>query len=146
MTPNPYAIERPETYVKRPPPKPRPLPEPAEATAAKPAEPSKTRARYPSDLSDSQWRRVQPLVERPENRRGRRPNVSMREIVDAMHYRWTTNCAWRMLPHDFPPWNTVYFYYRAWRSKGILPRLQAMLIERPVIAETLADQRERQSA
>ena len=97
------------------------------------------RGRYPTDLTDAQWRRVRALVERTKGR-GRRPNVSIREIVNAMHYRWRTGCTWRMLPHDFPPWNTVYFYYRTWRRKGILPRLQAMLIERPTVIEQFKDE------
>ena len=151
---SPYAIERPETYVPRPvpvlPPKP-PVPttneiaaeiaeKEAEKEAAQEAEKAARanrgpRPAYPSDISDAQWERVQPLVHR-QSGRGRRPTVSLREVIDALHYRWTTGCAWRMLPHDFPPWNTVYFYYRSWRKAGVLPRLQAMLIERPTVDET----------
>ena len=97
------------------------------------------RQRYPSDLSDAQWKRIEPLVARKAGR-GRKPEVSLREIVNAMHYRWTTNCAWRMLPHDFPAWNTVYFYYRTWREKNILTELRIMLIERPTVMDITRQQ------
>ena len=93
-----------------------------------------SRQRYPTDVSDPQWLRVKPIVTRRRGR-GRKPEVSLREIVNALHYRWSTGCTWRMLPHDFPPWNTVYFYYRTWREKGILPQLRATLIERPTVME-----------
>ena len=95
---------------------------------------SPERLSYPTDLSDAQWLRIEPVVRR-KGGRGRKSEVSLREIVNALHYRWATGCTWRMLPHDFPPWNTVYFYYRAWRERGVLPQLRAMLIERPTVME-----------
>ena len=92
--------------------------------------PKRPRKRYPSDISERKWRQVEPLVRRTSGR-GRRRDVSLREVINALCYRWTTGCTWRMLPHDFPPWNTVYFYFRAWRRDGTLVKLQSQLQPRP---------------
>ena len=80
------------------------------------------RRSYPSDLSDVQWRRVDPLIP-PERTRGRHRSTHVREIVNAINYRRATGCAWRMLPHDFPPWGTVYTYFRAWERDGTLAEI-----------------------
>jgi transposase len=82
---------------------------------------------YPSDVTEEQWERIAPLIpaERP---RGRRRETDPREIVNAISYRWTVGCAWRMLPHDFPPWTTIYTYFRRWQQDGTLPRLRKELL------------------
>ncbi len=54
----------------------------------------------------------------------------MREILDAIFYIVKSGCAWRLLPHDFPPWKTVYHYFRAWRLNGTWERMHAALRER----------------
>ena len=54
----------------------------------------------------------------------------MREILDAVFYVVRSGCAWRLLPHDFPPWKTVYHYFRAWRIDGTWERLHRALRER----------------
>ena len=51
----------------------------------------------------------------------------MREIVNAMLYLLRTGCQWRMLPHDLPPWQTVYYHYRKWRLTGVLEKLNRLL-------------------
>jgi transposase len=82
---------------------------------------------YPSDVSEEQWERIGPLIpaERP---RGRHRETDPREIVNAISYRWTTGCAWRMLPHDFPPWTTVYTHFRRWQQDSLLVRLREELL------------------
>jgi transposase len=86
--------------------------------------------RYPSDLSDRQWGLIEPLLpSRPAGPAGRPPEHSEREIVNAILYLTRTGCAWRMLPKDFPPWQTVYRYFRAWREDGTLDRLHDALRE-----------------
>jgi transposase len=83
---------------------------------------------YPSDLTERQWNRIVPLL--PESRStGRRRRHSLRQVLDAINYRWETGCAWRMLPHDFPPWGTVYTYYRRWQRTGLLPKLRDALLQ-----------------
>ena len=83
---------------------------------------------YPSDLTDEQWQRIASLIP-PEKRLGRRRETDPREIVNAINYRWTTGCAWRMLPHDFPPWTTIYTYFRHWQCDGTLSRLREELLK-----------------
>ena len=76
-----------------------------------------TRRAYPSDLSDAEWQVIAPLI--PPAKPGGRPReVDLREIVNAIFYVTRSGCAWRMLPHDFPPWSTVHHYFRGWRKEG----------------------------
>jgi transposase len=82
--------------------------------------------RYPSDLTDAQWALIEPLV--PEPGWGGRPAVhSRRRIVAAILYVNRTGCAWRQLPHDFPPWATVFWYFKQWRQEGVVDRLHDRL-------------------
>jgi putative transposase len=77
---------------------------------------------YPSDMSDAQWAYLEPLL--PAVRPGGRPRAHpLREIVDALRYVLRTGCQWRALPHEYPPWQTVYHYFRAWRIDGTWERL-----------------------
>jgi putative transposase len=84
--------------------------------------------RYPSDLSDAQWLRLEPLL--PPVRSGGRPRVHpLRAVVDALRYVLRGGIAWRALPHDYPPWQTVYHYFRTWRMDGTWERLNDELRE-----------------
>lgn len=76
------------------------------------------RKAYPSDLNDVEWLILVPLVP-PAKRGGRSRSVDIREVVNAIFYILRAGCAWRMLPHDFPPWQTVYGYFRTWRKEGV---------------------------
>lgn len=83
---------------------------------------------YPSDLSDEEWEIIAPLIP-PEKKGGRRRTVEMREIVNAMYYVLRSGGNWRMLPHDLPPWSTVYTYYRQWRRLGLWEEINHRLGE-----------------
>jgi putative transposase len=75
------------------------------------------RKHYPSDSTDAQWAILQPMI--PPPRPGGRPRkTEMREVVDAIFYLTREGCSWRALPHDFPPWKTVYNYFQDWRWDG----------------------------
>jgi putative transposase len=88
-----------------------------------------TRRPYPSDLRDAEWAILAPLL--PAAKPGGRPrSVDLREIVNAISYWLRSGEAWRLLPHDFPPWHTVYHYWRAWRLSGDWERIHALLYER----------------
>ncbi|MCA9115707.1 MAG: transposase [Planctomycetaceae bacterium] len=87
------------------------------------------RLAYPSDLTDTQWKRLEPLLP-AEKPRGRQRFTSLREVVNGINYRWSTGCVWRMLPHDFPPWTTVYTYYRQWLNDGTLLQIHDSLLGR----------------
>ena len=87
-----------------------------------------TRAGYPTDLTDAQWALVAPLL--PPAKAGGRPrDVDLREIVNAALYRQRGGCSWRLLPHHFPPWQTVYTYAHQWQRDGTWDRLVATLGE-----------------
>src|SRR5687768_9970538 len=72
---------------------------------------------YPTDLSDAEWNYIEPHLPAPKDL-GRPRIHSLREILNAMFYVVRSGCQWRMLPHDFPRWPTVYHYFRAWRIDG----------------------------
>ncbi len=84
------------------------------------------RKRYPSDLTDAQWKRIEPLIP-PAKPGGRDRAHAMRDIVDALFYVLRSGCSWRMLPHDLPPWQTVYTYFQQWRDDGTIERIHTAL-------------------
>lgn len=72
---------------------------------------------YPTDLTDDEWALIEPYV--PRAKPGGRPEkYPKREILNGIFYLVRGGCAWRLLPHDFPPWEVVYHYFRAWREDG----------------------------
>ena len=71
------------------------------------------RAAYPTDLTDREWQQLEPLVP-PVKPGGRAATYARREVVNAIRYVLRSGCAWRMLPHDLPPWQLVYHYFRLW--------------------------------
>jgi len=73
--------------------------------------------KYPSDLTDDQWRLIGPLIP-PSPPRGNDRRTSMRAVVNAIFYISRGGCAWRMLPKDYPPWQTVYGYFARWKHDG----------------------------
>jgi transposase len=82
--------------------------------------------KYPSDLSDAEWSLLEPHLPGPK-RRGRPRLHSPREVLDAVFYVLKTGCQWRMLPKDFPPWQTVFHYFRRWRLDGVWERMNRAL-------------------
>lgn len=73
--------------------------------------------RYPTDLSDEEWDYIKSLVPAPKSghgRRGRPIQIDRRSLVNAIFYIVRSGCAWRLLPSDFGPWQTVYGYFRRW--------------------------------
>jgi transposase len=72
---------------------------------------------YPSDLTDLQWEAVRGCIP-PSRPVGVARQVPLRAIVNAIRYRRRSGCAWRLLPHEFPHWRTVYGYEREWRTHG----------------------------
>ena len=72
---------------------------------------------YTTDLSDFEWDILEPLLP-PPNKLGRPRKHPWREILNAIFYIIRSGCAWKLLPHDLPPWKTVYHYYRLWRMDG----------------------------
>jgi putative transposase len=90
------------------------------------AEPNK-RKPYPTDLSDAEYAKIEPHISQPKTNRGRKRVHPIRELLNAIFYVLRTGCAWRMLPHDLPPWKTVYHYFRLWKRDGTWERINAAL-------------------
>ena len=87
------------------------------------------RRAYQTDLSDAEWAHIEPHL--PTSRTGGRPRVHpLREILNAIFYIVRSGCAWRLLPHDLPPWKTVHHYFRTWRLDGTWKKLHTALRER----------------
>jgi transposase len=83
---------------------------------------------YPSDLTDDQWQVIAGLLPADMPGRRGRPRIwPRRRIIEAILYLDRTGCAWRYLPADFPPWQTVYTYFATWRDDGTLARLHREL-------------------
>ena len=84
---------------------------------------------YPTDLSDTEWSCLESHL--PAPKATGRPRIhSPREIFDAVFYVLRSGCPWRLLPHDFPPWKTVFHYFRVWRIDGTWERINRAIRER----------------
>ncbi len=73
---------------------------------------------YPSNLCDQEWSEIEHFFRRSDPR-GAKSIHSKHTIVNAVLYVVKSGCQWRMLPHDFPPWQSVYDHYRRWNQRGI---------------------------
>lgn len=86
------------------------------------------RQAYSTDVTDAEWALLEPFVPAPLP--GGRPMTwSRREIVNALLYVLRSGCKWELLPHDFPPFKTVYDYYRQWRRNGLWEQINTALRE-----------------
>ena len=82
--------------------------------------------RYPSDLSDSEWALIEPAIP-PAKRGGRRREVNVREVLNAIFYVLSTGCQWQALPKDLPPKSTAHSYFMLWDWDGTLERIHHAL-------------------
>lgn len=80
---------------------------------------------YPSDLTDCQWQYVEKIMN--DNRQREK---SLREVWNAILYLLVSGCQWRMLPKDFGPWQSIYYYYRKWKKEGLAEHLHEMLVKK----------------
>jgi putative transposase len=81
---------------------------------------------YSTDLTDAQWQQLEPFIPPPKPG-GRDRSVNMREVINAINYVLRTGCHWHLIPHDFPPSGTVYWYFWTWRQDGTWQRVHAAL-------------------
>jgi putative transposase len=81
---------------------------------------------YPSDLTDREWKYIKPLIPAAKPG-GRKRKTDMRLTINAIFYVIRTGCQWRYLPREYPPWETVYGYFRAWRLAGVWERIHDRL-------------------
>ncbi len=80
---------------------------------------------YPTDLTDAQWNEIEPLYTGMRNRKW-----SKRELTNAVLYIVKTGCQWRNLPHDFPPYQTVYSFFSRGQKSGLWEKILAHLVEK----------------
>jgi transposase len=87
--------------------------------------------RYPTDLTDREWEWIEPLLPPPSGR-GRKPSVDLRTILDAIRYMARSGGGWRMLPNDFPPWQTVYWWFRRFMRRFLFSTIHdvALMLDR----------------
>ena len=85
-----------------------------------------SRRAYQTDLTDRQWEVVKPLLPHADRKR----KHTLREIIDALFYHTRAGGSWRLLPHDFPPWQSVYGFFNRWSKDGTLERTHDALRER----------------
>jgi transposase len=82
--------------------------------------------RYPSDPTDAEWALVEPMIP-PAKRGGRRREVNVREVLNAVFYVLSTGCQWQALPKELPPKSTAHCYFMLWDWDGTLERLHHTL-------------------
>jgi transposase len=84
--------------------------------------------RYASDTTDGEWAVIAALLPPPHKGRGRRRTTPLRAVVNAIFYIAQSGCQWRMLPKDFPPFNTVQHYFYPWRDNGLWRPINHVLL------------------
>lgn len=99
------------------------------------------RRRYPSDLTDAEWELLERVIPAPEWFPNlQEPMHSAREMLNAIRYRTRTGVAWRQLPHDFPPWSTVFKTFQKWNREGVIEAAHDELRRRVRAAEGRGEQ------
>jgi len=78
---------------------------------------------YPSDMTNSKWQVIKYLLDD-----GRKRKYSMFNVMNAILYITKSGCQWRMLPNDYPPWKSVYYYFHKWRNNGLLSKVNDYLV------------------
>lgn len=82
--------------------------------------------KYATDLTDEQWQIIAPLIP-PAKPRGREREIDIREVINAIFYLLKSGCQWRMIPNDFPKWQTVYDYFSKWKKDGTWKKIHDKL-------------------
>jgi putative transposase len=93
------------------------------------------RTPYETDLTDAEWAEIAPSVLPKAGQSGPKRRYSTREIVNALLYQAKTGCHWRLLPHDFPKWNLVRYYFDTWTWDHTIEELNDLLVRRVRVLE-----------
>ena len=93
----------------------------------------RTSQNYTTSLREEEWAVIEPLLGE-RGKLGRPPRYERRAVLDAIFYMVRTGGAWRLLPHDLPPWRIVYYYFAKWRQEGLWQRLHDALREAARVA------------
>ena len=87
------------------------------------------RKAYPTDLNEAEWDEIKDLLP-PVSEIGRPRTVDFRKILNAIFYLVDNGIKWRAMPHDFPPWSTVYTYFRRWTRNGLWAKINTIILTR----------------
>jgi putative transposase len=87
-----------------------------------------TRKAYPSDLTDAEWEKLEPLIP-PISPDAVNVKYTRREMVNGIFYVLRSGCPWRLVPHDLPAWGTLYDSFREWEKQGIWDQAQKSLLK-----------------
>jgi putative transposase len=82
----------------------------------------KMRQAYNTDLSNKEWEIIAPMMPKP-TKFGRPPKTNFREVLNGIFYITKNGCTWENLPHDLPPYSTVYFYFQRWTKTGVIAEI-----------------------
>jgi len=82
---------------------------------------------YPSDLTDYQWGVLCAYI--PPTHGGRKRTIDMRAVINGLRYVLKTGCQWRMIPHEYPPWQTIYYYFDKWKRDGTIEKIHDALVK-----------------
>ncbi len=82
--------------------------------------------KYATDLTDEQWQIIAPLIPSAKSG-GREREIDIREVINAIFYLLKSGCQWRMIPNDFPKWQTVYDYFSKWKKDGTWKKIHDKL-------------------
>jgi putative transposase len=85
------------------------------------------RESYATDVTDAQWELIRPHLE--QRGPGRPARLDRREVVNALFYCTRTGCPWRLLPHEFPKWESVRYYFDKWSRDGTWERINTALVQ-----------------
>src|SRR5437762_6363437 len=80
---------------------------------------------YPTNVSNSQWQVISKFLDVKRNRK-----YELQEVVNGILYLVKTGCQWRMIPADFPKWQTIYYYFSVWKRSGLIEQIHELLVEK----------------
>jgi putative transposase len=89
---------------------------------------TKSQQAYPTDLNDTEWLRIAPYLAEPK-KMGRPREYTWREVLNGIFYVVKNGCVWRALPHEYPSWQTVYYYFSLFRQTGKWEELNRVIRE-----------------
>ena len=82
--------------------------------------------KYQSDLTESQWQIIEKIIDPDQRKR----KYFMKDIFNSILYVVKDGIQWRMIPKDMVPWESVYYYFRKWKLKGLIDELHDFLVEK----------------
>ncbi len=80
---------------------------------------------YASSLTDKEWEIIEPLL--PQKKKTKPPKWTKRQIWDGIFYQLKNGCNWGDLPTDLPPYSTVFWHYKQWRTDGVIEKIMSSL-------------------